>query len=322
MLNKFAVVCVALFTLSAAQAAEKGTVKIVTEPGEAQITVNGERKGTSPADVGQTFAIKLDQGDYSIEASKDGISEKKQVFVAEDTLQTLTFNLAAQPEMVNIPAGTFVMGCIESRDVVDGMEGKCSDNEKPAHKVSLSAFQMGKTEVTFDQWDACETAKACPHADDAGWGRGNRPVINVSWDDAQTYLKWLNGKTGKNYRLPTEAEWEYAARGGADSAYPWGNSISCSNAAYNGKDCGNEKTKPVGAYAANGYGLFDTVGNVWEWCQDSLTSSYGGRANGTYRVLRGGSWISSDAQNVRSADRDNNTSDSRSIDGGFRLAHS
>ena len=93
MLNKFAVVCVALFTLSAAQAAEKGTVKIVTEPGEAQITVNGERKGTSPADVGQTFAIKLDQGDYTIEASKDGKSEKKQVFVASDTLQTVTFKL-------------------------------------------------------------------------------------------------------------------------------------------------------------------------------------------------------------------------------------
>lgn len=234
------------------------------------------------------------------------------------------------PQMVNIPAGTFTMGCVAGRD--DVVDGDCGNDEKPAHQVTLNAFQIGKYEVTFAEWDACEAAKVCPHADDEGWGRGKRPVINVSWQDARTYIRWLNAQTGQVYRLPTEAEWEYAARGGRDSAYPWGNSISCNNADYwaNDTSCNGAGTSVVGSFAANAYGLHDTVGNVWEWCQDwyeqgyyasSPASNPEGAAGGTYRVLRGGSW-SSDARNVRSANRHDFTPDYRLNYVGFRVAQS
>ena len=239
-------------------------------------------------------------------------------------------SVVPEPDMVDIPAGTFTMGCVESRDVVEGMD-KCYDSEKPAHEVTLNAFKMAKTEVTFDQWDACEKAKACPHAEDQGWGRGNRPVINVSWDDiTQKYIPWLSQETGKHYRLPTEAEWEYAARGGADTAYPWGNAIGKGNANCDNSSCGDkfEYTAPVGSFAANGYGLNDMNGNVWEWVEDSWHSDYkgapadgsawesGGSASG---VLRGGSWYGG-AQDVRSANRSDGTPDNRYYGIGFRLA--
>lgn len=236
-----------------------------------------------------------------------------------------------EPVMVNIPAGSFTMGCVEGRDDVNG---GCSDDEKPAHQVSLPAFQMGKYEVTFDEWDACEQAKVCPHADDQGWGRGKRPVINVSWNDiTQKYIPWLNQQTGKRYRLPTEAEWEYAARAGGESAYPWGNSISCSHADYwpnwpNDQSCHGEGTSVVGRFAENGFGLHDTVGNVWEWVQDGYGSDYyrsspasapQGPSSGAARVLRGGSW-GNDGQNLRSAYRNDSSPGRRSFYIGFRLA--
>jgi formylglycine-generating enzyme required for sulfatase activity len=233
-----------------------------------------------------------------------------------------------EPEMVAIPAGKFTMGCDGKRDDV---EGGCSDDEKPTHKVTVSAFQMGKYEVTFDEWDACEKANACPHAEDEGWGRGKRPVINVSWDDiTQQYIPWLNKETGKQYRLPSEAEWEYAARGGTDGAYPWGNAIGKGNANCGGGDCGDkfEYTAPVGSFAANGYGLQDMNGNVWEWVLDVWHDNYkgapvdgsawesGGSAD---RVLRGGSW-GDIALYVRSAHRGYNAPDNRFGSRGFRLA--
>ncbi|OQX12334.1 MAG: hypothetical protein BWK73_15255 [Thiothrix lacustris] len=236
--------------------------------------------------------------------------------------------LPFEPEMVAILAGKFTMGCDGKRDDV---EGGCSDDEKPAHQVTLKAFQMGKYEVTFDQWDACEKAKACPHAEDQGWGRGNRPVINVSWDDiTQKYIPWLNQETGKTYRLPTEAEWEYAARGGTDTAYPWGNAIGKGNANCDNSSCGDkfEYTAPVGSFAANGYGLNDMNGNVWEWLQDSWHGDYKGApvdgsawesGGSASRVLRGGSW-DNDAQGVRSANRGHYTPGIRSYSLGFRLA--
>lgn len=144
--------------------------------------------------------------------------------------KTKTERLPFEPEMVPIPAGSFTMGCVAGRDDV---QGRCAENEKPPHTVSLPAFQLGKYEVTFDEWDACERAKACPHAEDMGWGRGRRPVINVSWNDiTQKYIPWLNQQTGKRYRLPTEAEWEYAARAGEESDYPWGEKINCAQARY------------------------------------------------------------------------------------------
>ena len=234
---------------------------------------------------------------------------------------------AIESEMVDIPAGTFTMGCVVGRDDV---VGGCFNNEKPAHQVTLVAFKMAETETTFDQWDACEKANVCPHAEDVGWGRGNRPVINVSWDDiTQKYIPWLNRKTGKAYRLPTEAEWEYAARGGADTAFPWGNAIGKGKANCTNSSCGDtfDFTAPVGSFAANGYGLHDMNGNVWEWCQDWYASDYyasspasnpKGAASGTARVLRDGAW-GNIAQGVRSAYRGGNAPGFRGNGIGFRL---
>jgi formylglycine-generating enzyme required for sulfatase activity len=235
---------------------------------------------------------------------------------------------AFEPEMVTIrPADSFTMGCQAGRD---DEAGGCYDNEKPAHPVRLNAYQIGKDEVTFEQWDECEREKACPHAADEGWGRGKRPVINVSWNDiTQHYIPWLNRKTGKEYRLPSEAEWEYAARGGTETAYPWGNRIGKGKANCDNSSCGDkfEYTAPVGRFAANGYGLHDMQGNVWEWCQDWYGSDYyasspasnpQGAGSGTDRVLRGGSWRN-DAQDVRSANRFDLTPGYRNYDIGFRL---
>ncbi|MBU0656760.1 MAG: SUMF1/EgtB/PvdO family nonheme iron enzyme [Gammaproteobacteria bacterium] len=240
-----------------------------------------------------------------------------------------------EPEMVAIDGGTFMMGCDGKRDDV---EGGCVDDEKPAHKVTVNSFQMGKYEVTFDQWDECEKAKVCPHVEDQGWGRGDLPVINVSWDDiTRKYIPWLNKETGKTYRLPTEAEWEYAARGGTDTAYPWGDKASHEFANYGKDECcdglasGKDKwvyTSPVGSFAANGYGLYDMNGNVWEWVQDRWHSDYKGApvdggswesGDSAGRVLRGGSWNYA-PRNVRSAYRSDSAPGHRHNLFGFRLA--
>lgn len=174
--------------------------------------------------------------------------------------------------------------------------------------------------MTFDEWDACAQAKACPHAQDEGWGRGRRPVINVSWSDVQLYIQWLNQQTGKNYRLPTEAEWEYAARGNKVGAYPWAtNQINCKQARYAGTNCKTESTVEVGSYAANSFGLYDTVGNVWEWVQDHYTENYQAVEQVDYRVLRGCSWLFG-PQSVRSTNRNWNFPTLRFNFIGFRIA--
>ena len=129
--------------------------------------------------------------------------------------------------MVRIPAGSFRMGCVSGKD--------CNDNEKPVHTVHITSFELGKYEVTFAQYDTCVNDGGCRHKpDDRGWGRGNRPVINVSWEDAQAYVKWLSAKTGEHYRLPSEAEWEYAARGGTSGPYSFSGQISTDKANYDG----------------------------------------------------------------------------------------
>jgi formylglycine-generating enzyme required for sulfatase activity len=197
------------------------------------------------------------------------------------------------PEMVLIPAGSFRMG---------DLNGGGDDDEKPVHRVDVAAFGLGKFEVTFAQYDAFARATNRALPNDGGWGRGSRPVINVSWDDAQAYVKWLSSKTGTAFRLPTEAEWEYAARAGTTTKYSWGNEIGRNNAVCNG--CGSQwdgkQTAPVGQFRANAFGLYDMHGNVWEWTEDCYNGSYQGApstgaawtsGNCTYRVLRGGSWL-------------------------------
>ncbi|MDM8558254.1 SUMF1/EgtB/PvdO family nonheme iron enzyme [Candidatus Parabeggiatoa sp. HSG14] len=196
------------------------------------------------------------------------------------------------PEMVWIPAGRFRMGDIQ---------GGGDDDEKPVHSVSVNRFAMGRYEVTFAEYDKFAQATGRGKPSDSGWGRGNRPVINVSWNDATAYTEWLSQQTGEQYRLPTEAEWEYAARAGTETKYWWGNDVGSNKANCYGNDCGDsfEYTAPVGSFQPNRFGLYDTVGNVYEWTCSEYENKYKGkekqclgknRAN--RRVLRGGSWYS------------------------------
>jgi formylglycine-generating enzyme required for sulfatase activity len=151
-----------------------------------------------------------------------------------------------------------------------------------------SKFAIGKFAVTFDEWDACVTDGGCGGYQplDNGWGRGKRPVINVSWDNAQAYIQWLSRKTGKNYRLPSEEEWEIAARAGTATNYYWGNDVGRNNANCDG--CGSEwdnrKTAPVGSFKPNAFGLYDMMGNVWQWTDTCW------QGNCAKRVFCGGSW--------------------------------
>ncbi len=178
------------------------------------------------------------------------------------------------------------------------------------------AFKMSKYTITFEQYDAYAAATGQRKPDDSGWGRANRPVIDVSWDDAVAYAAWLSAQTGGKFRLPSEAEWEYAARGGTATAYYWGNDIGVGNANCNG--CGSQwdgtQTAPVGSFKPNPYGLYDMAGNVWQWtqsCPDSVTPC-------TDRVLRGGSWRD-DPDGLRSALRSRGSASVSFNIVGFRL---
>jgi formylglycine-generating enzyme required for sulfatase activity len=244
----------------------------------------------------------------------------------EKALAPRTFrDCAACPEMVALPGGTFLMGSSE------GEEGRDPD-EGPQHRVTIGAFAIGKHEVTFEQWDACVAAGGCNgyRPDDGGWGRGRRPVINVSWEDTQTYVTWLAEATGKLYRLPSEAEWEYAARAGTTTRYAFGDAITEKDANF-GMNRG--KTTEVGAYPANPWGLHDMHGNVWEWVEDVWHDSYQGlpadgaawtNGKGKYssrlRVYRGGCWYNNYLGNLRAASRDRGEPDIRGKYLGFRVA--
>jgi formylglycine-generating enzyme required for sulfatase activity len=202
--------------------------------------------------------------------------------------------------------------------------------EKPTHRVTIpSAFAIGRREITFDEWDLCVATGGCRHrADDHGWGRGDRPVINVSWDDAKMLASWLSRKTGLKYRLPTEAEWEYAARAGTTSTFWWGRDVGNGHA--NCSDCGGapaRRTLPAGSFRANAFGLFDTAGNADEWVEDCWNDSYrdAPRDGSAWisgqcqqRVLRGGSFASV-GKAVRSASRFKYDKDVRYYANGFRV---
>ncbi len=227
------------------------------------------------------------------------------------------------PEMVVIPAGSFRMGCVSGVD--------CFGAEKPVHQVTIpQPLAVGKYEVTFAEWDACVSAGGCGHRLEDVWGRGRHPVMRVSWDEAQAYVRWLSSETGASYRLLSESEWEYAARAGSSTAYSWGNQIGSGRASCDG--CGSQwddsQTAPVGSFSPNAFGLHDMHGNVWEWVQDCWNESYNGApSNGSAwqagdcsrRVLRGGSW-SYYSGALRSALRVRDTSGNRLIHYGFRVA--
>ena len=217
------------------------------------------------------------------------------------------------PEMITIPPGQFRMGSTHL-----GLY------ERPVHRVNIKhAFAVSRFEITFNEWDACIADSGCAHRpSDDGWGRGQRPVINVSWHDVvDQYLPWLGAKTGRAYRLLTEAEWEYVARGNSPTLYSWGDAVGTANANCNG--CGsawdNKMTAPVGSFRANPFGLYDLHGNVWEWVVDCWHNSYHGAPNDgsewivdcerddffgqtNLRLVRGGAWYDS-PRRLRSARR-------------------
>jgi formylglycine-generating enzyme required for sulfatase activity len=228
------------------------------------------------------------------------------------------------PEMIVVPPGEFTMG---SPATETGRLG----NEGPQHPVTIGhPFAASKFDLTFNDWDACVSVGGCVKVSDSGYGRGTRPVINVSWDDAQQYVAWFSRMTGRPYRLLTEAEWEYAARAGTTTAFYWGEDIGKGNA--NCKGCGSEwdnrETSPVGSFKPNAFGLYDMAGNVWQWMQDCYHEDYSNAPNDgsawtlgdcSIHVDRGGSAFT-DPQRLRAAARGRSSSVSRSNDLGFRLA--
>ena len=217
------------------------------------------------------------------------------------------------PEFVAVEGGTFQMG------------SNSGYNEKPVHSVTVSDFNISKTEVTFEQYDAFCDAIGRDKPDDEGWGRGNRPVIYVDWQDAFDYCEWMSKTTGKTYRLPTEAEWEYAARGGSKSkgyTYSGGNNLYAV-AWYDNNS--RDKTHPVAQKQPNELGLYDMSGNVYEWCSDwygdyssSPQTDPQGSNSEEYRVLRGGGWLHHDS-GCRVAFRLGYSPDGRYNFYGFRL---
>ena len=222
-------------------------------------------------------------------------------------------------EWVSIPAGTFTMGSQA------GEVGRFDDETQ--HQVTLSAFSMSKCEITFDQYDAFCSATYRRKLDDAGWGRGRRPVINVSWKDVTAFARWMG------CRLPTEAEWEYACRAGTTTPFNTGSNLTTDQANYDGNYSYNgnakgqyrEKTTPVGSFPPNYWGLYDMHGNVWEWCSDRygdyLTlaqTNPQGPSSGSDHVIRGGSWDSY-AQYCRNASRGSHPPGHRRNYLGFRL---
>ena len=283
-------------------------------------------------------AEDLDEADDFLTMVRDldpentGLTEREQR-LAEARQTVLEREFAG--EMVSIPGGTFRMG---------DLSGEGDEDERPVHAVTVPAFRMGKYEVTFAQWDACVADGGCGgyYPDDEGWGRGNRPVINVSWDDVQGFIDWLNDKTGGSFRLPTEAEWEYAARAGSTTKYHFGNSDSqlCRYANHadastdysdRNKSCSDgvgKRTATVGRYQPNQHSLYDMHGNVWEWVQDCWSDSYVGAPNDgsawtsgncAKRVRRGSAW-SLKPQNLRSATRSKSDHSASGSLVGFRLA--
>ncbi len=230
--------------------------------------------------------------------------------------------------MVVVPAGEFTMGSPPS-----DMEAEAQ------HRVTIAyPFAVSKFSITFDEWNACLQDGGCDayRPDDQGWGRGRRPVIDVSWDNAKSYVAWLSRKTGKPYRLLSEAEWEFAARAGTTTRYSVGDSITPAQANYNGAEEGSgpsavnrQKTLPVGSFKPNGFGLYDMQGNVWAWVEDCWHDDYTagvptdgsawleGECDG--RVMRGGSWQDSDSE-LRSAARIGEFKSQSSYTDGIRVA--
>ena len=239
------------------------------------------------------------------------------------------------PEMIVIPEGEFMMGSPEDEPE---RESRRPGVESPQHPVRIAhRFGLGKYAVTFDEYDAYCAARGVDRPSDEGWGGARRPVIKVSWDDAQAYCRWLSDQTGAEYRLPSEAEWEYACRAGTTTPFWWGREITPGQANYIGdsvyagggmRGVFRCKTEPVDAFTPNPWGLYQTHGNVLEWCEDAWNETYANApadgsawilGDSSRAVLRGGSW-SYVPDGLRSAARNGLQRDFRYRNIGFRVA--
>jgi formylglycine-generating enzyme required for sulfatase activity len=327
-----------------------GTLIIEGEPRGAKVEVNGP-KGFSEKGGLPVKLYNIPRGTYRISVSRDGyenfsedaeVQGGKQEIVKVNLKKRGSGKGTEAGDMVYIPAGEFWMGCSSG-------DGECQGDEKPLHKVYLDGYNIDKHEVTVGEfrkfatetgykteaekqgkcftWDGTKWAeKSGAYYGNAGFSQTDEhPVVCISWNDAKAYCEWA----GK--RLPTEAEWEKAARGGTDTKYPWGNEFRTGMANCDEGYCkdGYEKTSPVGSFKANGYGLFDMIGNVWEWVSDWYDEKYyqgsagknpSGPSSDTYKVLRGGSWRSDSSWNLRVSVRLRNLPDYGSVRVGFRCA--
>ena len=291
-------------------------VTISSTPSGAKLSIDGQPAGTTPYNGSLTF------GNHALRIEQDGKQAEKRVTISQ-TGGEINFSLAFGPQtftetvngvsfkMVAIKGGTFEMGSYEGEA-----------DEKPVHTVTVGDFFMGETEVTQALW------KAVMGTNPSNWKGDNLPVEQVSWDDAQEFIAKLNRLTGKNYKLPTEAEWEYAAGGGSTVRTKWAgtnNESSLDNYGWYGKNS-NEQTHSVSTKSPNGLGLYDMSGNVWEWCSDR-DGSYSsgsqtnpqGSSSGYFRVNRGGSW-NSIPWYCRVANRNGNAPGGRGGGLGFRVA--
>ncbi len=325
--------------LEAAQQAQRqadlnGELRVAAES-QRQADLNGELRitaGAQPqADLDTNLRATAETKRLAeLDAALRAVAEAKRAAALDakkpgSTFQDRLGDGSDGPEMVIVPAGSFRMG---------SLQGGGDEDEKPVHAVKFAKpFAMGRYEVTFDEYDRFAQASGRKRPGDNGWGRGRNPVINVSWRDAIAYLGWLSKQTGQRYRLPTEAEWEYAARAGSDYKYAWGNDIERNRA--NCIGCSSQwdgkQTAPVGSFEPNRFGLHDTIGNVWEWVADCWRPNYKrvraetsgwlrvGSGNCSRRMRRGGSW--DDYPNyVRVANRGRGAPDYRNFNVGFRLA--
>ena len=255
-------------------------------------------------------------------AAREAAARTARASRAQPRFATVFRDCADCPEVVWLPQGAFIMG-----------EPSGASGSRHVVKIDY-VLAVGRFEVTFAEWDACVAAGGCRRRpNDSGWGHGRQPVINVSWSDAQQYTAWLSRRTGKHYRLLTEAEWEYAARAGTDVRYWWGNDAGRGNA--NCYDCGSRwdgrQAAPVGRFSPNPFGLYDMHGNVSEWVEDCYHDGYQDAPSGgrtwtldctgitDSRMIRGGAWLDP-ANTIHSAARSHALLNYYDNQIGFRIA--